>query len=352
MTSAQKELYKDDFPDEGNFNWKTVEINMGEKHYYTGCKINGVLLHDGNFCVNGVIFFKGQFKIIDEKPIKDMVEGTLNTKTGDWTFDAENKDTMKSQFASMKSPREWKEEEERSKAMEKNMKTTLFPTPDDEERIEFVRKFHMPETHIPEHWTDVMKAEAVKIDEEYRTGSGAYSDTYPTEVELYELFESEGVIGPPASKLIDKLIEHYKNFKTGALMVELKKKWEKSQEDAIRIGNEFHEDFVVQVGLTKDEEKVIDEVRKNVKTISKDCFGLISYTGFPSLAEDVTEQTQVDDMVLEEFPNNARAHEAYLKTFHGKAFTLAGNGYKWVYDAKGVLLETIQLNVEGGHPSW
>lgn len=60
--------YEIDFPDIGDFNWKTVKLK--NTNYYNGCKIIGVVLHDGNFMVNGVLFLKHQFDIIDENPIK------------------------------------------------------------------------------------------------------------------------------------------------------------------------------------------------------------------------------------------------------------------------------------------
>lgn len=60
--------YDVDFPDTGTLNWKAVKIKNVDE-YYNDCKIIGVLLHDGKFMVNGVIFEQHQFDIIDENPL-------------------------------------------------------------------------------------------------------------------------------------------------------------------------------------------------------------------------------------------------------------------------------------------
>lgn len=70
MNKYDKNKYKIDFPEEGYFNWKTVEIKMPENVYYDGALIIGVVLHDGNFMVNGVLFLSNQFYIVDEDPLK------------------------------------------------------------------------------------------------------------------------------------------------------------------------------------------------------------------------------------------------------------------------------------------
>ena len=69
MNKYDKNKYKKDFPDEGYFNWKTVMIRTPKNVYYDGARITGVVLHDGNFMVNGVLFLKKQFTIIDEDPL-------------------------------------------------------------------------------------------------------------------------------------------------------------------------------------------------------------------------------------------------------------------------------------------
>ena len=63
-----KSKYKQDFPDEGYLNWKRVRINVPDD-YRHNVKIMGVLLHDGNFVANGVLFLKDEFRIIDEDPL-------------------------------------------------------------------------------------------------------------------------------------------------------------------------------------------------------------------------------------------------------------------------------------------
>jgi len=61
--------YDIDFPDQGNWNWKMVKITMPDDVYYNGAEIIGVLLHDGNFMINGVMFEKHEFKIIEHDPL-------------------------------------------------------------------------------------------------------------------------------------------------------------------------------------------------------------------------------------------------------------------------------------------
>ena len=70
MNKYDKKKYKKDFPDQGYFNWKTVLLKTPNNIYYDGYKITGVLLHDGNFMTNGVLFLADQFEIIDEDPLK------------------------------------------------------------------------------------------------------------------------------------------------------------------------------------------------------------------------------------------------------------------------------------------
>jgi len=70
-----KETYKQDFPDIGTFNWKTVKIQTPGEHT-DGAKITGVVLHDGNFMVQGVLFLQHEYEIIDEYPFKK--KGTIS----------------------------------------------------------------------------------------------------------------------------------------------------------------------------------------------------------------------------------------------------------------------------------
>lgn len=67
--------YQCDLPSNGYFNWKQVRIIMKD-HYYDGAKTTGILLHNGKFTVNGVLFEPKEFKIIDENPL-DLPEKEL-----------------------------------------------------------------------------------------------------------------------------------------------------------------------------------------------------------------------------------------------------------------------------------
>lgn len=78
MNEYNKEKYKKDFPDTGTFNWKTVKLKTPDNPYYDGHKINGVLLHDGNFMTYGVLFLKDEFEIINENPFDDTVSHKSN----------------------------------------------------------------------------------------------------------------------------------------------------------------------------------------------------------------------------------------------------------------------------------
>jgi hypothetical protein len=71
MNEYDKEKYKIDFPDHGDFNWKWVKLKTPEHPYYDGHKTIGVVLHDGNFMTNGVLFLKNQYEIIDEESTKE-----------------------------------------------------------------------------------------------------------------------------------------------------------------------------------------------------------------------------------------------------------------------------------------
>ena len=68
MNKYAKETYKQDFPGQGSFNWKTVRLKTPNDLYYDGHEIIGVVLHDGNFMTNGVLFLKDQYEIINEEP--------------------------------------------------------------------------------------------------------------------------------------------------------------------------------------------------------------------------------------------------------------------------------------------
>ena len=68
MNKYDKETYKRDFPEHGSFNWKTVLLKTPDEPYYDGHKIIGVVLHDGNFMTNGVLFMENQYEIINEEP--------------------------------------------------------------------------------------------------------------------------------------------------------------------------------------------------------------------------------------------------------------------------------------------
>lgn len=69
MNEYNKETYKQDFPDHGDFNWKLVKLKTPTEPYYDGHKIIGVVLHDGNFMINGVLFMKNQYEMINENPL-------------------------------------------------------------------------------------------------------------------------------------------------------------------------------------------------------------------------------------------------------------------------------------------
>ena len=64
-TREDKEKYRKDFPDQGSFNWKVVKITTA---HYDGHKTTGVVLHDGKFMINGVLFEANEFEIIGDMP--------------------------------------------------------------------------------------------------------------------------------------------------------------------------------------------------------------------------------------------------------------------------------------------
>ena len=59
-----KKIYEQDFPEEFNWNWKIAFIKEHKQ------KRAGVLLHDGKFMTNGVLFDKHEFKIKGPYPPK------------------------------------------------------------------------------------------------------------------------------------------------------------------------------------------------------------------------------------------------------------------------------------------
>jgi hypothetical protein len=70
LEKVVKNKYKKDFPSQGCLNWKKVILKTPEKSYYDGARVSGILLHDGNLLINGVLFLANQFEIIDEDPLK------------------------------------------------------------------------------------------------------------------------------------------------------------------------------------------------------------------------------------------------------------------------------------------
>jgi hypothetical protein len=62
IRNYNKKIYEQDFPGVGSYNWKVVYIKE-YKH-----KIAGVLLHDGKFITNGVLFDKHEFKVVGPWP--------------------------------------------------------------------------------------------------------------------------------------------------------------------------------------------------------------------------------------------------------------------------------------------
>lgn len=62
-----REKYKMDFPNVGTFKWSAVQIIMPDDIYYDGCKLTGVLLHDGNFMCNGQLFLVHEFKVLEKE---------------------------------------------------------------------------------------------------------------------------------------------------------------------------------------------------------------------------------------------------------------------------------------------
>lgn len=64
-----KEKYAQDFPSEGTFNWKRVKLKTPNDPYYNGRTVLGVVVHDGNFIINGVLFLKDEYEIVDENPL-------------------------------------------------------------------------------------------------------------------------------------------------------------------------------------------------------------------------------------------------------------------------------------------
>lgn len=74
MNKFDKEKYRIDFPESGDLNWKKVKLNTPDNPYFDKKEILGVVLHDENFIVNGVLFTKEQYVIIDNDPISSFWE--------------------------------------------------------------------------------------------------------------------------------------------------------------------------------------------------------------------------------------------------------------------------------------
>jgi hypothetical protein len=71
-----KKKYSSDFEKE-DFNWVLAQITDSTQEYYNGMKIIGVLLHDDNFLVNGVLFDKKEFVVLEtnEELAKKFMDG-------------------------------------------------------------------------------------------------------------------------------------------------------------------------------------------------------------------------------------------------------------------------------------
>lgn len=70
MNKYDKKTYEQDFQEYGYFNWKIVKLKTPTEPYYDGHKITGVVLHNGNFMINGVLFLENQYEIIDDDTLK------------------------------------------------------------------------------------------------------------------------------------------------------------------------------------------------------------------------------------------------------------------------------------------
>lgn len=66
--------YEQDFPEEGDWNWKTVTLNTPNDPYYHNHKITGVLLHDGSFVVNGIYYDKEEVGKVEDDPFLNRDE--------------------------------------------------------------------------------------------------------------------------------------------------------------------------------------------------------------------------------------------------------------------------------------
>jgi hypothetical protein len=74
--------YNQDFPSIGNFNWVAVQVTTPNDKYYDGCKLTGVLLHDGNFMGNNMLFSPNEFKILSKETeeIKELLGYTIKRR--------------------------------------------------------------------------------------------------------------------------------------------------------------------------------------------------------------------------------------------------------------------------------
>ena len=79
--------------------------------------------------------------------------------------------------------------------------------------VDYVRNNYKVNSTIPTHWNVIMHLEAIKMNKEFNLSNGEFSKYNKLEVQLYELCESEGIIGPPAMKIVDAVINHLKLIK-------------------------------------------------------------------------------------------------------------------------------------------
>lgn len=70
LTDEQIIKYAKDLPNEGIWNWKRCKLLLNNYEHGNGYNLTGVLLSDGCFYTHGQLYQKGEFKIIDENPLK------------------------------------------------------------------------------------------------------------------------------------------------------------------------------------------------------------------------------------------------------------------------------------------
>jgi hypothetical protein len=79
-SNYDKKLYEKDFPDNIS-DWKWRIARLYPKDKYIRQEIVGVVLHDGKFVTNGILFEKNEFKIIGKWPPRITWLHTLYWKT-------------------------------------------------------------------------------------------------------------------------------------------------------------------------------------------------------------------------------------------------------------------------------